>query len=273
MLTQGWDDILRDQLRRESVGVVGVKLVYPDGTLQHAGIVLGANRRTEHEGVGAAPTAQGSCGRWHLRRRAAAVTGAFLACRRTDFQALGGFDEIELPILFNDIDFCLRMRQQGLQILFEPAIIARHHELKTLRLAYSEETRAHYTVHALCVMRQRWGDAFRRDPGFNPHFSRWGRPFETLSEPSMDVILDHLFCSARANPWLVRRLNKIPAGLKSSKSSVKALRKVPPPVDRRPKLALTESRCRQMEFLMQHREDELGGDRGLRDRTSGVLRA
>ncbi len=111
MISAGWDTILRRHLARPEVGAVGARLLYPDRTVQHAGIVLGTGvGGTEHEGRGALASDMGPDNRWHTRRTVAAVTGAFLACRRSEFESAGGFDADTFGIWFNDVDFCLKLR-------------------------------------------------------------------------------------------------------------------------------------------------------------------
>jgi hypothetical protein len=163
--------------------------LYPDGTVQHAGILFGPNGRSEHEGVNQPADAAGPQGRWVCRRRVGAVTGAFLACRAEAFHNSGGFDAYELPIWFGDVDFCLRLRAKGLHILFDPAICAVHHESRTVRSLLSGQNSEQYWRCALEVMHKRWGQAMLEDPGFNPHFSRWDPPFSSMVEPSLDAII------------------------------------------------------------------------------------
>jgi GT2 family glycosyltransferase/tetratricopeptide (TPR) repeat protein len=194
----GWDIILRQQLARPEIGAVGARLDYPDGGIQHAGIVFGPGGRTEHEGVAALNVSPDIAARWTTRRQVAAVTGAFLACRRTDFTAVKGFDTPYFPIWFNDIDFCLKLRRTGLTILYEPAIKATHHESRTLS---TTPLRLDIWADSLKTMQQRWGDALTLDPGFNPQFARTGRPFELMMEPSFDAVRAHFIRSARPDPW------------------------------------------------------------------------
>ncbi|MBV9862581.1 MAG: glycosyltransferase [Alphaproteobacteria bacterium] len=201
MITRSWDESIRSCLSHGKAGIVGAKLLYPDDTIQHAGIVFGPNGRTEHEGVGEPASAAGPQGRWVRRRRTGAVTGAFLACRAAEFNQIGGFDARELPVWYSDVDFCLKMRRLGRHVLFEPAIRAVHHESKTVRAVFPDPESEAYWRHGLAVMRARWGRAFVTDPGFNPHFSRWAQPFAAIGEPSADAVIEHLRRSATADPW------------------------------------------------------------------------
>lgn len=180
LISAGWDDTVRRLLARPEVGVVGARLAYPDRTLQHAGIVLGINGATEHEGRGAPEQAPGPLGRWQTRRSVSAVTGAFFACRRTDFEALGGFDADDLPVWFSDVDYCLKASSRGLRVLYEPAIFALHHESKSILPAFEPAPRVATYEHAADRMRARWGRQFELDPWYNPHYARFGAPFSLL---------------------------------------------------------------------------------------------
>ncbi len=185
MIRAGWDSVLRQHLARPEIGVVGARLLYPDRTVQHAGIVLGiGSGGTEHEGRGASADNEGPGGRWLTRRSVAAVTGAFFACRRSDYEAVGGFDAGTFGLWFNDVDFCLKLRARGLRVLYEPTIEAYHHESKTLAAEFSNNARAAHFEAGVLAMRRRWGDAFETDPYFNAHYARWGTPFAWLRPPT-----------------------------------------------------------------------------------------
>ena len=169
--------------------------------MQHGGIIFGPDGRAEHEGVATIGALPDIAARWTTRRSVGAVTGAMLACRRDDFARLGGFDADHFPIWFNDIDFCLRLRRAGLTIVYEPAIHATHSESRTLSAQPENAERRAIWRQTLADLRQRWGDALRTDPGFNPHFARIGRPFELMTEPPLDAVRTQLLLSARPNPW------------------------------------------------------------------------
>jgi hypothetical protein len=107
-LTQDWDLRLRSQLARPEIGVVGGRLLYPNGTLQHGGVIFCHNAWPVHEAVGDAPSDGLYLDRTLLVHETATVTGAFLACRRTVFNRLGGFDAQRYAVIFSDTDFCVR---------------------------------------------------------------------------------------------------------------------------------------------------------------------
>ena len=189
--TMGWDDILRSDLAMEGIGAVGARLCYPDGSLQHGGMVFGPDDRCEHDGVGIGRIPAQIAARWVMRRQVGAVTGAFIACRAETFKAAGGFDPM-LPIWFNDVDFCLRLRRDGLAILYDPSLSGLHHESRTLSIGAEDKLRRQIWDRSLAEMRRRWGQAMCVDPGFNPHFARVGRPFEALREPALALVAAQL---------------------------------------------------------------------------------
>ena len=113
MLSDAWDRQLRGLLERPEIGVVGARLIYPDDTVQHAGVLLGWPNIAEHDGRYEPVSDPGPASRWHVTRAVSAVTGAFLAVRRPLFEAVGGFDETALPIAYADIDFALKVVLAG----------------------------------------------------------------------------------------------------------------------------------------------------------------
>ena len=183
LVSPGWDAALRALLARPEVGVVGARLAYPDRTLQHAGMVLGVNGVSEHEGRGEPMDAQGPLGRWQTRRSVSAVTGAFFACRREVFASVGGFDAEDLPVWFSDVDFCLKVADRGLRVLYEPRLAAIHHESKTLCSAFEDPVRSAAFEYAASVMRARWGARVADDPWYSPQYSRFAKPYARLAAP------------------------------------------------------------------------------------------
>jgi GT2 family glycosyltransferase len=123
----GWLDVLSAQAVRADVGAVGARLLYPDGRLQHCGVVIGVGGAADHLMAGLDGRQPGYLNMTMTSRECAAVTGACLATRRTVFDALGGFDE-SLGVDLNDIDYCLRAQRDGLSVLYEAGAELIHHE-------------------------------------------------------------------------------------------------------------------------------------------------
>ncbi|MBX3478321.1 MAG: glycosyltransferase family 2 protein [Brevundimonas sp.] len=183
-LSPDWLDALVRQALRPGVGVVGARLVYQDGTIQHAGMIARPRDRAFliHEGVGIPGSEPGYLGRHALTRGCMTVTGACMAVSAQVFRRLGGFDAARLPIEGNDVDLCLRARAEGLAVIYEPAATLYHLESKSRGLSQAGE-RLRLSQEATRRVWNRWGQRFKDDPAFNPHFARDGRPFDRLRPP------------------------------------------------------------------------------------------
>jgi GT2 family glycosyltransferase len=159
-----WLTMMAEHVQRPAVGAVGPKLLYPDDTVQHAGIVVGVGGIAEHAFRGLPTEAPGVCRQLQTTRNYSAVTGACLLTRREVFDEVGGFDEERLPVTFSDVDLCLKMRRAGYRVVYVPFAKLYHHESGTRRPAVEPlETE---------VMRERWPDVLERDPYYNPNLSR-----------------------------------------------------------------------------------------------------
>ena len=202
MLSEGWDDILRGLLDRPEIGAVGAGLLYPDETIQHAGILFGWSGGTIHDGLYESRWEPGPADRWHVTRTVAAVTGAFMATRREVFLTHGGFDEAGLPVSYSDIDYALKLRASGLKILWTPEITAYHYESKSRGLDYLDPEKRARASAELAVMEERWGAAMAADPGVNPIWHMATLPFRLLSAPSQSRLWTHIALCATRNPWL-----------------------------------------------------------------------
>lgn len=185
-VTPGWDTFVRCQLEREEIGVLGARLFYEDGTLQHAGVIINSMDEVRsdavmHDASGETADEGGYLNRTRLCHRVSAVTGAFLACTKEDFTALKGFDAENFAVAFNDIDFCLRMRANGKQILYDPAISFFHYESKSRgydRLSEEKRQRVRKEHEAMII---RWHASFKCDPYYPPPFLRRGKPFSAIN--------------------------------------------------------------------------------------------
>lgn len=202
-LTGGWDDRLRVDLARPEVGVVGVRLLYPDGTLQHGGVALGGvEGRPVHEGLHSAPGEGGPLGRWLRRRSVSSVTGAFIAMRREVFEQLDGFDET-LAIGYNDTDLCFKARAAGLRILYDPEIALTHHESRTRGLNQHGE-KVRWDDSELTDFHARWRKAQFVDMSRNPQWvTAQSRVFDGYRDLGPRETTEWLQRSARPDPWRI----------------------------------------------------------------------
>lgn len=166
---------------RPDVGIVGSKLLYPDLTIQHFGVLLEyyPNEyliRAMHVGRGAESRSLGYLGQYAHARNFQAVTGAFMMLRREVFDKAGGFDELALPVEYNDIDFCLRVGEAGYKILCLPLQGVIHHESASRgKIDTDQVLKMRFAAQAL--MARRWLSKFRNDP-YNHPIARLGEKAE-----------------------------------------------------------------------------------------------
>lgn len=128
VLEPGWLKEMLGQLLRPGIGAVGAKLLWPNGMVQHGGVVVGVNGLAAHAGNHLNKDDPGYLGFNRLAREQSAVTAACLLVRKADYQYLGGLDEDRFPVAFNDVDFCLRLGQAGKRLVWTPFAILTHAE-------------------------------------------------------------------------------------------------------------------------------------------------
>ena len=128
-----WLTTMAEHIQRLEVGAVGPRLLYPDDTVQHGGIVVGVGGIAEHAFRGFPAEAPGVCRQLQVTRNYSAVTGACLLTRREVFNTVRGFDEERLPVTFSDVDLCLKIRRAGYLVVYTPFARLYHHESGTRR--------------------------------------------------------------------------------------------------------------------------------------------
>ena len=170
-------------ISRPGIGIVGAKLLYPDRTIQHAGVVLGAGGVAGHAHLGFAADSPGYMGRLWQAQRVSAVTAACLLIRREIYEALGGLDDQNLPVAFNDVDLCLRAGDAGWHVLWTPHAMLIHHESKSRGLDVAPEKRARFE-REIAYMHRRWGARLRNDPFYHSGFSMTVADYSLSSTPS-----------------------------------------------------------------------------------------
>jgi len=203
MLSPGWDQTLLDLVSRPEVGAVGARLVYPDGALQHAGILFDWKGSVIHDGLYRPGESAEAHHRWQVTRAVSAVTGAFLATRRVLFDAVGGFDEERLAISYSDVDYGLKVRSQGLTVVWTPHITAVHYESKTRGLDRLDAAKAERNDRERRHLEARWPGVFEVEPSLNPFWLQETIPFRLLRVPTEARLWDYIERSARLQPWIV----------------------------------------------------------------------
>jgi O-antigen biosynthesis protein len=162
---------------RPEVGAVGAKLYYANDTIQHAGVILGLGGVAGHAHRFAPRQSPGYFNRLNLTHSLSCVTAACLALRREVYDELGGLNEQDLTVAFNDVDFCIRIRQAGYRIIWTPNAELYHYESISRGRDTTPEkaTRAKAEVG---YMRRRWGLVLDNDPFYNPNLSLSSTSFE-----------------------------------------------------------------------------------------------
>jgi GT2 family glycosyltransferase len=162
------DELVALAIRPES-GCVGAKLLYPDGRIQHAGVVIGLGGVAGHAHRFAGADDPGYLNRLRRVQNVSAVTAACLLIRRQVFDQVGGLDE-SLTVAFNDVDFCLRVRAAGYLNLWTPFAELIHHE-SVSRGRDLTPTKARRFADEYATMQRRWGADLLRDPYYSPHLT------------------------------------------------------------------------------------------------------
>ncbi len=171
VLHADWLEEMAGHGLRAEVGAVGAKLLYPDDTVQHCGLILGVKEGVAESQFQALPAqAVGYAGRTHTLQNVSAVTAACMLVRRAIFLESGGFDEINLPVAFNDVDLCLRLGQMGYRILLTPFARLRHLESASRGSDHSPANHPRFR-RELDYMLRRWNRELAHDPAYNPNLS------------------------------------------------------------------------------------------------------
>jgi O-antigen biosynthesis protein len=179
-----WLTEVVSQVMRRDVGVVGVKLIYPDERIQHAGVSLGPENQMIHHYLFASRLDPGYFGQLALARTLSAVTGACLAIRKDVFFEVGGLDENNLRVAFNDIDLCLRTGDYGYRIVWTPFAELFHLESASRGLDDRDTEKRARFHQEWRFMRETWGMMLDcHDPFHNPNIRFAGPLTEIPSLP------------------------------------------------------------------------------------------
>lgn len=185
VISPGWLRELAGHAVRPSVGAVGAMLLYPDDTIQHAGIFVGIGGVAEHPFQREPRDCRGQMSRLHVAQNVSAVTGACLMVRAALFAEAGGLDEKNLAVAYNDVDFCLRMVELGYRNVWTPFAVLYHHESVSRGYEDTPEKVARFRgEHEF--MRRRWEEQLARDPAYNPNLTLEHNDFGVAREPRVD---------------------------------------------------------------------------------------
>ena len=187
VINPDWLTEMVTQALDPDVGAVGAKLYYDESRIQHAGVVLGIYGVAGHVFRMFDRLSPGYFGNLQLARRISAVTAACLLVRREAWDQVRGMDAANLPIAFNDVDFCLRLREAGWEIVWSPYVEMYHHESTTR--GPDTGPRAEAFKREVDYMESRWGfNALRCDPYYNPNLSLDGEDYSLAWPPRSPLV-------------------------------------------------------------------------------------
>lgn len=167
------DDWLSEMVRqvcREEIGCVGAKLYYPNGSIQHGGVILGLGGVAGHAHRFFPGTHSGYRYRLNLTQNLSAVTAACLLIRRTVFEEVDGLNEEYLSVAYNDVDLCLKVREAGYRNLWTPHAELYHHESVSRGVDDNSKKQAR-AQRETDYMRRTWGPQLDSDPAYNPNLT------------------------------------------------------------------------------------------------------
>ncbi len=187
VISPDWLDEMASIALQENSGAVGAKLLYPDNTLQHAGIILGIGGWAGHAHKRFPASASGYKNRAKLRQNVSAVTGACLVISRSKFLQVGGLNEVDLKIACNDVDLCLKLLKKGYRNVWTPYAELYHHESATRGYEDSPEKKARF-ANELAYMKHQWGEILENDPAYNPNLAIDREDFSLAFPPRVEVL-------------------------------------------------------------------------------------
>ena len=183
-----WLDALLNHAQRPEVGIVGAKLLHADGTIQHAGVVLGLRGPAEHPFIGLPADAPGYMHRLEIDQNYSAVTAACMMVRRSVFEEVGGLDEEAFKVSYNDVDLCLKVRQAGYLIVWTPHAVMLHEgsvSQNAVDPARQEAKRERFIAEQ-DAMYWKWLPVIARDGAYNPNLSLFGTGFDVETDATVN---------------------------------------------------------------------------------------
>ena len=199
VISSDWLDELVSHALRPGVGAVGARLWFPDDTLQHGGVVLGLGGVAGHVHMGIGRDQLGYQGRAALTQNLSVVTAACLVVKKSIFEAVGGLNAEDLAVAFNDVDFCLRIREAGYRNVWTPFAELYHHESASRGYEDTPDKQRRFSKE-VAYMHQRWGKLLLTDPAYNPNLSLTGDGFSYAWPPRVPTLMKPVTTQAGQPP-------------------------------------------------------------------------
>ncbi|MDE2421448.1 MAG: glycosyltransferase [Gammaproteobacteria bacterium] len=170
VISPDWLTEMVSHVTRPNIGAVGARLWYPNNTLQHGGVILGIGGVAGHASKHIPQGHGGYFSRAQLAQSLSAVTAACLLVRKKVYEQVGGLNETNLKVAFNDVDFCLKVKTAGYRNIWTPYAELYHHESVSRGHEDSPEKKARFAKEAL-YMQQQWRHILKNDPSYNPNLT------------------------------------------------------------------------------------------------------
>ena len=187
IIDNNWLDNLLNHAQRPEVGIVGAKLLYPDGRIQHAGVILGLRGPAEHPFIGESSDIPGYMFRLLLDQNYTAVTAACLMIRSEVYHQVGGLDEERFKVSYNDVDLCLKVRQAGYLTVWTPFAVVMHEgSVSQNKIDTDKQTQKQlrFIAEQDAFYRQ-WLPLIAHDPAYNPNLSLNNGDFTLEQTPEL----------------------------------------------------------------------------------------
>lgn len=170
IISKGWLGAMLEHIQDPNCGIVGAKLIYEDNTIQHAGVIVGISGIAGHSHRHFPKATNGYYYRPSVTQNLTAVTGACLLTKRSIWNEVNGLDEENFKIAFNDIDYCLKVRQKGYDVVYTPYAELYHYESKSRGYEDSPEKKARFEYESE-LLNKKWGTKNYRDPFYNENLT------------------------------------------------------------------------------------------------------
>jgi GT2 family glycosyltransferase len=191
VITPDWLTEMVSWAQLDRIGCVGAKLMYPNELVQHGGVLLGVGGVANHAHRNKHRNDPSYFGRAVVLQNLSAVTAACLLVRKSVYQEVGGLDEQDLTVAFNDVDFCLKVRDAGYDNVWTPFAELYHHESPSRGTEDTPEKQARF-AREVAVMQERWGDQLLADPYYSRNLTLDREDFSLAFPPRV------------AKPWKIR---------------------------------------------------------------------
>jgi GT2 family glycosyltransferase len=186
VINKNWLSEMVSTALQPGIGAVGARLWYPNDTLQHGGIIIGLGGVAGHGHKGIAKSDNGYLSRATLKQSFSAVTAACLVIQKQIYQDVNGLDE-RLPIAFNDVDFCLRVKNAGFQNVWAPQAELYHHESVTRGYEDTPTKQQRFRIE-IEYMKKRWANALKNDPAYSPNLTLDREDFSIAMTPRVESL-------------------------------------------------------------------------------------